>query len=190
LTSVDEQKPKPWYAQLPAKLAAVVVFLVAVTTLIGNVFELVDKRAAPPAQAPAQATRSPRATPPSPSPPANRELRLDRIVVLGDGSPGTTDWRFSVEVDGEPVLSLRQDGLDDGEGANVAIPGASTRVDVEGRGARIRIEGWRGSWLSFGGEADAVGEGWLPARGEVGAVRVSAPDPEAGAFVFHFSTAP
>ena len=35
---------KPWYAQLPAKLAAIVVFLVALTTLAGNIFELVDKR--------------------------------------------------------------------------------------------------------------------------------------------------
>jgi hypothetical protein len=185
---VDEQQPKPWYAHLPAKLAAVVVFLVAVTTLIGNVVELAHKRTAPAAQPAAPAERGPRAA--GPSSPANRELRLDRIVVLGDGSPGTTDWRFSVEVDGEPVLSLRQDGLDDGEGANVAIPGAATRVDVEGRGASIRIEGWRGSWFSFGDAPDVVGEGWLPARGEVGQVRVSAPDPEAGAFVFHFSTAP
>lgn len=184
----DAPKPTPWYAQLPAKLAAVVVFLVAVTTLIGNVFELADKRAAPSPPA-SPAPRDAAGDAPA-SAPASRELRLDRIVVLHDGSPGTTDWRFSVEVDGEPVLSLRQDGLDDAEGANVATPGASTRVEVAGRGAMVRIEGWRGGWFGTGGEADVVGEGWLPAGGDAGDIRVSAPDPEGGAFVFHFSTAP
>ena len=34
----------PWYRQLPAKAAAVVVFLVALTTLAGNLLELRQKQ--------------------------------------------------------------------------------------------------------------------------------------------------
>ena len=67
---MDEQKPRPWYAHLPAKLAAIVVFLVALTTLVGNVFELADKRPAPTA-APAPAQPAPQ-PPPKPRPPVGR----------------------------------------------------------------------------------------------------------------------
>ena len=41
---MSDAPEKPWYSHLPAKLAAIVVFLVALTTLVGNIFELVDKR--------------------------------------------------------------------------------------------------------------------------------------------------
>ena len=40
------EPPKPWYLKLPAKIAATVFFLVALTTLIGNLLELDAKRQA------------------------------------------------------------------------------------------------------------------------------------------------
>ena len=123
---MDEQKPRPWYAHLPAKLAAIVVFLVALTTLVGNLLELVDKRAAPVA-VPVAPEPSPQTGAPSQAQTARKdgpvELRIDRIVVEHDGSPGTPDWRFSIEVEGEPMLAFQQDALDDTEGRNVAVPG-------------------------------------------------------------------
>ena len=39
----DPRQPTPWHRQLPAKAAAVVVFLVALTTLAGNLLELRQK---------------------------------------------------------------------------------------------------------------------------------------------------
>ena len=186
---MDDQKQKPWYAHLPAKLAAVVVFLVAVTTLVGNVFELVDERTAP---APPQAAQPAQPSAPAAAPTGPVELHLDRIVVQHDGSPGTTDWRFSIEVDGEPMLAFQQEALDDTEGRNVAVPAeAALRVRLGERGnARILVKAWRGSWLKFGSEPDATGEGWLTATGGIGTIRVAADDAEAGVFVFHFSTTP
>ena len=192
---MDEPKPKPWYAHLPAKLAAIVVFLVALTTLVGNVFELVDKRAAPvadppPGQPASRADEQPPLQPAKPEGPI--ALRIDRIVVEHDGSPGTTDWRFSIEVEGEPMLAFQQEALDDTEGRNVAVPAeASLRVRLGERGnARILVKGWRGSWLKFGSDPDATGEGWLTAAGGIGTIRVAADDAGAGAFMFHFSTTP
>ena len=184
---MHDQKQKPWYAHLPAKLAAVVVFLVAVTTLVGNVFELVHERpppAAPGAAQPAQPSTA-EAAPTGPV-----DLRLDRIVVQHDGSPGTTDWRFSIEVDGEPMLAFQQEALDDTGGRNVAVPDEpGARVHGIGdRNAKVVVKGWRGSWFKFGSEPDATGEGWLTPSGGIGTIRVEAKDAESGAFVFHFST--
>lgn len=185
--NVDDQDRKPWYAHLPAKLAAVVVFLVAVTTLVGNVFELVDERVPPVVPEAAPPTQPPTAEA-APSGPV--DLHLDRIVVQHDGSPGTTDWRFSIEVDGEPMLAFQQEALDDTEGRNVAVPdepGARVR-NIGDRNARVVVKGWRGSWFKFGSAPDATGEGWLTPSGGIGTIRVAAKDAESGAFVFHFST--
>ena len=183
---MDDQNRKPWYAHLPAKLAAVVVFLVAVTTLVGNVFKLVDERAPPVVPEPA-----PPAQPTEEAAPAGPvDLHLDRIVVQHDGSPGTTDWRFSIEVDDEPMLAFQQEALDDTEGRNVAVPDEpAARVrNVGDRNARGVVKGWRGSWFKFGSAPDATGEGWLTPSGGIGTIRVAAKDAESGAFVFHFST--
>lgn len=199
---------KPWYQQLPAKLAAGVVFLVALTTLVGNVMELDDKRrriaaheaeagtnpAAKPAAA-APATTAPAAIPP-PAPPAGpskQRVAVERIVVQHDGSPGTTDWRFTVEADGEPLFSFGQDDLDDTGGRNVAAPrDASGVLRLEaGHGAIIVVKGWRGSRLRLpGGEPDATGQGMLTPSGRIAPVRVAAADAGGGEFTFHFSADP
>lgn len=197
---MNEQRPKPWYAQLPAKLAAVVVFMVALTTLVGNVAELVRARQAQPAPvaqpdtpkvAAEQVAVEPVAAQPPVAAPGPLELRLDRIVVERDGSPGTTDWRFSVEIDDDPVLTFTQEALDDTAGRNVAIPeDARARVRTGSSATRVVVKGWRGSWFKFGVEPDAMGEGWLTAGGSIGTIRVAGDASDAGAFVFHFSTAP
>lgn len=192
---MSDKPDKPWHTQLPAKLAAIVVFLVALTTLVGNVLELVDKRrtaATPAVRTSTAATAAPPPRRTASALPEDVRLRLDRIVVQHDGSPGTTDWRFTVEVDDEPLLAFRQDALDEQGGRNVAMPD-----DVEGvlrlapgRQVKVVVKGWRGSWFKFGAQPDASGEGWLSAGGNLGVIRVEAQEKAGGAFQFHFSTMP
>jgi hypothetical protein len=187
---VSDAPEKPWYSHLPAKLAAIVVFLVALTTLVGNVFELVDKRRSAAAPALAPVTSMPAPARPKPATPSQIRLQLDRIIVQHDGSPGTTDWRFTVEVDGEPLFAFQQDELDEQGGRNVAMPDDAEgefRI-AAGRQAKVVVKGWRGSWLKFGADPDASGEGWLSAGGNLGVIRVQAQDTGAGDFAFHFST--
>lgn len=184
-------RDKPWYQQLPARLAAVVVFLVALTTLVGNLMELAGKRRetaeleSPPA-VPASAARGA-------APVSDRlRLQLDRIAVEHDGSPGTTDWRFTVQVDGEPLFAFQQDGLDDTGGRNVSVPESADAVLrlAPGRRARITVQGWRGSRFRLpGGAPDATGDGVLDGAGTTVSIRVVAGEPDAGAFVFYFSAA-
>jgi hypothetical protein len=187
---VSDAPEKPWYSHLPAKLAAIVVFLVALTTLVGNVFELVDKRRSAAAPAPAPVTSMPAPARPKPATPSQIRLQLDRIIVQHDGSPGTTDWRFTVEVDGEPLFAFQQDELDEQGGRNVAMPDDAEgefRI-AAGRQAKVVVKGWRGSWLKFGADPDASGEGWLSAGGNLGVIWVQAQDTGGGDFAFHFST--
>ncbi|HST44074.1 MAG TPA: hypothetical protein VLK29_02500 [Luteimonas sp.] len=204
---MSDAPDKPWYLKLPTKFAATVFFLVALTTLIGNIMEIDEKRRAQEARdaraagaAPATATAVPAgaATAPVPAPvaapvdtgPRRMALQLDRIVVGADGSIGTTDWRFAVEADGQPLFVLQQDALDDVAGRNVARPtdaGGTLRVARDG-GARVTVKGWRGSRLRLAAtEPDATGEGMLTADGDIAPIPVQAGDPRQGAFVLHFS---
>lgn len=196
----DEPK-KPWYLQLPAKLTAGVVFLVALTTLVGNLLELDEKRRG--REQPA-ATSAPTSAPPAapadqaqreiarPEPAAPRRLRIgvDRIAVQHDGSPGTTDWRFVVEADGEALFAFRQDDLDDTIDRNVAVPrdaAASLRVAPEAR-VRLTVKGWRGSRFRMpGGEPDVTGEGALTGAGGIAPIRVAGSAEQGGAFTFYLS---
>ena len=184
---MNDKHDKPWYTQLPAKLAAVVVFLVAVTTLVGNVLDLVhDRDGGPAASSPARPAYAPANAPPAEQ---TRRLRLERIAVQRDGSPGTTDWRFTVEVDGDPLFAFQQEALDEQGGRNVAVPDEAEGVVrlPTGRRAAVVVKGWRGSWFKFGGEPDAVGRGLLSASGAIAPVRVQATAGDGGDFVFHFS---
>lgn len=187
---MNDGRDKPWYQQLPARLAAVVVFLVALTTLVGNLMELAGNRRRTPEteRAPAPQAATTRETAPVPD---TLRLQLDRIAVEHDGSPGTTDWRFTVQVDGEPLFAFQQDGMDDTGGRNVSVPesaDATLRL-AAGRRARITVHGWRGSRFRLpGGAPDATGDGVLDAAGATASVRVAAREPGAGTFVFYFST--
>jgi hypothetical protein len=193
---------KPWYQKLPAKVGAGVVFLVALTTLIGNVLELIDKRRAEapvstPAAAASASARDVEAVPATaavakPAAPGvvNVELQLDRIVVRHDGTVGTTDWRFAVEGDGEPLFVFSQDDLDDTGGRNVALPkDARTWLRLaEGTKLKLAVKGWRRSRFRLpNAKPDAVGEGDLAGDGAVAQIVVAAAEPGDSEFVFRFS---
>lgn len=191
----DEPK-KPWYLQLPAKLTAGVVFLVALTTLAGNLLELDEKRRAreqpaaisAPASPPEPAQRE--AAQPQPAAPRRLRVGVDRIAVEHDGSPGTTDWRFVVEADGESLFAFRQDDLDDTIDRNVAVPRdavASLRVAPDAR-VKLAVKGWRGSRFRMaGGAPDVTGEGMLTGAGGIAPIRVAGPAEQDGAFTFYLS---
>lgn len=189
---------KAWFQHLPAKLAASVVFLVALTTLLGNLLELREKgRDVLPIPPPAAATgaASPQTAPATkpesaPAAPARMRVSLDRIAAQSDGSLGTTDWRFTVEADGQPLLAFGQDDLDDTGGRNVVRPkdvAASLRL-APGQRVKLVVKGWRLSRFRTQGAApDAVGEGLLSADGEEAAIRIAASEPASGTFVLYFS---
>jgi hypothetical protein len=117
-------------------------------------------------------------------------LRLDRIAVRHDGSVGTTDWRFAVEVDGQPLLVFQQNDLDDTGGRNVALP-KDVGGDVElapGQAAKVAVKAWRGSRLRLvEGEPDARGEGVLRGAGAMGPLEVAAAEAGKGEFVLYFT---
>lgn len=191
---MNEERKKPWYLQLPAKIGAVVVFMVAVTTLVGNLMELDQKRRAT-AATPTPAAVAPVATaqdaqPAAAAGPLKLRVGLDRIAVEHDGSPGTTDWRFTVEADGQPLFAFQQDDLDDTGGRNVAVPrDVATTLRLEpGNGAKLTVKGWRGSRFRLPGtEPDATGTGMLTPTGGIAPIRVAAGEAGAGTFVFYLS---
>ena len=175
---------------MPAILTGSAALIAALTTVYVNVRGNKDE----PAQQPSTpaAAAAPTATPPAPTAiaPEHVQLSLDRIAVEHDGSPGTTDWRFTVEADGEPLFAFQQDELDDQGGRNVARPAdAAGALRLAGKPVHIVIKGWRGSWFKGGSAPDATGEGMLMPSGNIQPLRVQAEKSEAGAFVFYFSAA-
>lgn len=190
---VQQPKPTPWYRQLPTQMAAIVVFLVALTTLAGNVLELFDKTAPQPSAAPAPVAAPVAAPAPDPQPPAPLPplvLELERIVVRADGGIGATDWRFTVEADGSPLLSFPAHDLDDGGGRNVvSMRDLRARLRLAGDAtAAITVKGWRSSRFRGGhAEPDVRGEGVLHGDGSIGVVAVEAQDAADGAFTFQFA---
>ena len=192
---MSDDPKRPWYTQLPAKMAAAVVFLVAITTLIGNVMELVDKRRTAAASRPSAAspatTRTKEPAPIARAPQSDKlRLQLERIAVENDGSVATTDWRFSVEANGEPLFVFQQDEMDDTVGRNVVLARDTHTMMrlAEGQRATLTIKGWRGSRFRIPGtEPDVTGEGVIASTGAVAPIRVGAGNIEAGAFVFYFS---
>jgi hypothetical protein len=171
---------------VPAILTGAAALIAALTTVYVNVRG--ERQPPPPAVAPTPATPAAR----QPAAPVARKLQLqvDRIAVQHDGSPGTTDWRFTVEADGEPLFVFSQDDLDDSGGRNVAVPGDAAGNLALAPGARVRItvQGWRGSRLRLvQGAPDVRGEGVFAAAGAMAPLPVRADAPGDGAFVFYFS---
>ena len=193
---MSEQPPKkPTLQHVPAILTGAAALIASLTAVYVN---LRGDRAPPPQPPAAVVAEAPRASA-APAPvqeaakPVDRwTLTVDRIAVEHDGSPGTTDWRFTVEADDDALFAFQQDDLDDTGGRNVAVPkDAAGTLRLEGRpGARISIKGWRGRLFGLGRAPDATGEGRLTAGGAIGAIRVAAAQPEGGAFVFHLSADP
>ena len=182
----NDNKPanKPIVHVVPAILTGAAALIAALTTVYVNVRGDKSSHSAPAAAtaiASAARTTAPAAV--------TLRLRVDRIAVEHDGSIGTTDWRFAVTTDGQPLFVFAQDALDETGGRNVALPThAAGDVQVaKGKTVKIGIEGWRGSRLRLAqGEPDVRGEGMLSAAG-ASAIKVQAEKPEAGAFVFYFS---
>ena len=175
---------RPIVHVVPAILTGAAALIAALTTVYINVRG--DKPSQPTPGATTATAAIPRGTPAA----VPLRLEIDRIAVQHDGSIGTTDWRFAVTADGQPLFVFAQDGLDETGGRNVALPvGAAGNLRVaNGRPVRIGIEGWRGSRLRLAqGKPDARGEGTLSAAGASVAIKVQAGQPEAGAFVFYFS---
>jgi hypothetical protein len=181
----NDNKPtngRPIVHVVPAILTGAAALIAALTTVYINVRG--DKSPHVPVVATVAAT--PRPTAPAA---ATLHLRVDRIAVQHDGSIGTTDWRFAVSADGQPLFVFAQDDLDETGGRNIALP-SDAAGDIQaanGKPVKISIEGWRGSRLRLAqGEPDARGQGVLSAAG-ASAIKVQAEKPEAGAFVFYFS---
>ncbi|PZO65134.1 MAG: hypothetical protein DI635_03590 [Pseudoxanthomonas suwonensis] len=201
----DGKSGHRWYHHLPPKLAAMVVFLVALTTLLGNLFELNEKRqhvvapdapAAAPPPAPVANPQQPAVAPiraPVVTAPVPYRIAIDRIAVKQDGSPGTTDWRFTVVANGEPLFAFQQDGLNDVAGSNIAVPEqahAKLRL-LPGQTVTVTVQGWRLSRLrtptdtpDVTGQAVVSGnEGSLP-------VVVKAAEDSGGSFTFYLDLQP
>lgn len=177
---------KPFVHLVPAILTGTAALIASLTAVYVNLRDKEDKAPAPLAQPKEEASAKP-----APTAISNKlELRLDRIAVHHDGSIGTTDWRFAIEADGQPLLVFNQDGLDDTGGRNVANPKdiATTLAVPAGQHARLTIKGWRGSRLRLiEGEPDVVGEGAV-GDGATPPIPVKAKKDSAGDFVFYFST--
>lgn len=180
---------KPVAHLIPAILTGAAALIASLTAVYVNLRG--DKGDKPVAQAAAPKDGASQAAKPLPPAPAGKlQVRLDRIAVQHDGSIGTTDWRFAIEADGQPLLVFRQDGLDDTGGRNIAIPeDVRTALSLPpGQHARLAIKGWRGSRLRLiEGEPDVTGEGAV-GDGAVAPIPVKAKKDSAGDFVFYFST--
>jgi hypothetical protein len=184
----NDNKPssgRPIVHVVPAILTGAAALIAALTTVYVNVRG--DKAPHTTRTAPVVAAQTVAAVP--------RKLRLqvERIAVQDDGSIGTTDWRFAVAADGQPLFVFGADDLDDTGGRNVVLPGdAAGELELAaGKGTNISIDGWRGSRLRLTqGAPDVHGEGKLSAHGASASIRVAADPPGGGAFVFYFSATP
>jgi hypothetical protein len=191
---MPDQDKKPVLHLLPAILTGAAALIASLTAVYVNVGH--DKAAQPDkvvaTPAPHAAASLP-TTAAASSTPRALKLRLDRIAVQHDGSMGTTDWRFAVEMDGQPLFVFQQDDLDDTGGRNVVLPkDINSDVDlVPGKPSRIEVKAWRGSRLRLvEGEPDARGEGALTGAGALAPLAVAAAKPEKGAFMLYFSAIP
>ena len=192
-TPNPERKPdgKPVIHHVPAILTGTAALIAALSTIYVNVRgdRHDDAHPAPAVASAPVATAAPPKE--SPGAPARVRLAVERIAVEHDGSPGTTDWRFTVEADGEPLFAFQQDGLDDVGGRNVAVPADAAGVlQRSSRPVHVMVKGWRGRWFRLGSTADAEGEAMLMPSGAIAPLRVQASAADAGAFVFYFSAEP
>ena len=181
---------KPNLHHLPALLTGTAALIAALTGVWVN---LRDQReqGAPVSPAVPAAHRVAASTPASVIAPLPLRLQVERITVEHDGSRGTTDWRFTVEADDEPLLAFSQDALDDSGGRNVVVPKDADGVlhPAPGKPVHLVVQGWRGGLLGFGATPVATGEATLAGAGVL-PVRVQALRPQDGSFVFHLSAEP
>jgi hypothetical protein len=171
---------------VPAILTGTAALIAALTGVYVN---LRDSREAPAPAAEAKPAMTRAAATAANTAPVPLRIQVERIAVAHDGTPGTTDWRFTVEADGEPLFAFTQDALDDSGGRNVVVPRDAQGLLrlAPGKRVRLTVQGWRAGLLGFGAQPLASGEGTLAGSGALAPVRVQAAKPEDGAFVFHLS---
>lgn len=185
-------------ASMPAILTGTAALIAALTTTYVSVRGNTSQGSAKPQIAAQESAAPVRASPAAAKPiavSAERPmlLKVERIAVHSDGTVGTTDWRFAVEVDGEPRFAFEQDRLTDEGGLSIAIPkdAFTTLRLAAGTPAKIKVKGWRRSkFYAASPVPDAQGEGRLGADGKPEAIQVSASKPDLGAFTFYFSALP
>jgi hypothetical protein len=117
---------------------------------------------------------------------------VEKIAVHRDGTSGTTNWRFAVEVNDEPRFAFEQQRLTDEGGRNIAFPkDAATKLNLPvGKPAKIVVKAWKTSaFHAVAEQPDAQGEGRLDAEGKAEAIQVSAADLDKGSFTFYFTAA-
>lgn len=184
----DEHK-KSWYTRLPALSAALVAFLVALTTLIKNVVEIRVPPAPPAAVAPAGPAVEAPAAPQAPKK-TTVVLTLEKIEVLNDGTNGSTSWSFEIEAGGQSLFELPPRDYNDSEASRVVTPRATDPsmarvVLVPGQEMPVKVVGRSSGLIS---KTVATGSATLGADGPLAPVRVLAEDGRGGSFVFHFGT--
>ena len=119
MSDKPEQR-KSLVTTMPAILTGAAALIAAITTSVVNLRGDKDEDAsvaAPTTQLAATASAKPVAGNPD-----HLQLRVARIAVHSDGTAGTTDWRFAVEVADEPRFAFEQDRLTDEGGRNIAVP--------------------------------------------------------------------
>lgn len=186
-----DKDPKPVLHLLPAILTGTAALIASLTAVYVNV-RGGDKPAAPAKAVAASAQPRVPSSSAATAVAQTLQLRLERIAVQHDGSLGTTDWRFAVEADGEPLFVFQLDALDDSGGRNVVLPkdiASDVRV-TNGKPVQLVVKAWRGSRLRLlEGEPDARGAGVLNGGGAMAPLAVGADKPAKGAFTLYFSAA-
>lgn len=193
----EKEAKKSIAAIMPAILTGTAALIAALTTTYVSVRDDTSQVSAKPQITAPEAAAPVGASPAvaQPAAPAERHmlLKVERIAVHSDGTAGTTDWRFAVEVDGEPRFAFEQDRLTDEGGLSIAMPkeAFTTMQLASGMPAKITVKGWRRSKFRAASLLpDAQGEGRLGADGKPEPIQVSASQPDLGAFTFYFSTTP
>ncbi len=203
----EKEAKKHVVASVPAILTGTAALIAALTTTYVTVRGDAAPAAAKPriaAVAPAGANPPEVMAPAGTAPPVVAQpvvaaavqpmlLKVERIAVHSDGTAGTTDWRFAVEVDGEPRFTFEQDRLTDEGGLNIAMPkeALTTLQLAAGMPAKITVKGWRRSAMRTAPPSpDVQGEGRLAADGKPEPIQVSGTDQNLGAFTFYFSAIP
>lgn len=186
MSDKPEQR-KSLVTTMPAILTGAAALIAAITTSVVNLRGDKDEDASVAASATQPAATAP--AKPVAGNPDHLQLRVARIAVHSDGTAGTTDWRFAVEVADEPRFAFEQDRLTDEGGRNIAVP-THDPTDVvlkPDRPLKLVVKGWKRSRLHAASPVpDAIGEGRILVDGHIDPIPVNAGAPDDGAFTFYF----
>jgi len=195
---MNTEPKKSRLAHVPSILGGTAALVAALTTLYVNLrseprTETTSTVSAPLGQAPMAvppAAPSNASTKPQPT-----LLRLDRVQVDNDGSVGSTDWTFQVNVGGEPLFSVPMPSLNDKPGKNLVrltdAEQASAEVQLPaGKNVSLSVNGWKkGGWLP-GARAEVSGEGWMASGFNKTVITLKTEKPDGPRFVLYFSVTP